>query len=174
MHHPGCAGGVGLGRLAELLGCGELLQLPAPCHRQAGQGFPATSCLGCRDAQRRGRAVLPPRPARGVRMPIVSQEGSCCPWALPGPFPSVFRQQQDAGVALCVKSLLAGQGVAVGLSLSLKHSFPSLAPRMCPLALMPTSTKILFFMPFSIDYTCPWLGESSTTSALNHVVLPAW
>lgn len=131
---------------------------------QAGQGLCHT-VPGC-SAPRQGSAPRPSCP--GLRVPIVPQAGAGVPGHCQA-LSLLFRWQQDAGVALCVKSLLARAGLAVWLSLSLK--FPQDVPTGA-FALMPTLTKILFFMLFSMGHSCPWLGKSSATSALNHVVLP--
>lgn len=172
MHHPGCAGSVGLGRLAELwgVGCGESCCSSCTLPRPGRAVSCATLCWG---AQHHGRTVLPPRPAPGVRVPMVSQAGSCCPWALPAPFPLCSGGSRMLEWLHVLNLSWPGQELAAWLSLSLKHRCQDV-PAGRAFAWMPALTKILFFLPFSTGYTCLWLGNSSIPSALDHVVLPAF
>lgn len=149
MHHPGCAGSVGLGRLAELWGVGRAAAAPAPCHGQAGQ---------C--SVPHGAGMLSTTAGQCCHHVLHRGQGAHCPTG---------RELLSLGTAfsphcsggsrmlewLYVFSLSwPGQGLAVWFSLSLKHRCQDV-PTGRTFALMPTSTKILFLMPFPMGYTCP-------------------
>lgn len=137
----------GAGQAGRAVGCGE------SCCSSCTLPWPGRAVLcvtRCWDDQHHGRAVLPPRPAQGSGCPL-SHRLLSLGTAL---FPRCSGGSRMLEWLYVFRVSWPGQELAVWFSLSLKHRCQDV-PTGRTFALMPTWTKILFLMPFSMGYTCP-------------------